>query len=174
MEWKHGEHAIELTEDKRFRVKELERDYDSFRQAEEAAERAATAKAKVPKKKIAIPAIDAHGTSVMITGVHAGTGRVIASPKPAQSWGTFKLYVNVPWIAAAIKEARMLRSRASRIDGFLFEFQLPTENGYGFDSGMYPAAVEKLEREADAKRKKAEGTTLEKELPRFKEENDLV
>lgn len=147
----------------RFHVPSLETAYESAREAKDAIDRKKAQLARVEKKKLSLAVVDSVGTPHTITGIHAGHGRKILSPKLSDRYLENDLFPTVDWIVAAIKKERSLRAEAQRIRDAIGRFELASDT-YG--SGGCDLAARYAEVESDYAKKLAAAnkTTLEKEL----------
>jgi hypothetical protein len=169
MEWEHEGFTIRLDDRQRFVIVELEKTFDTMRQAKDAAESAAKVRERVGRRKLDI-AVLADGKPTKIVGVHAGHGKFMLSPKveDRRFGGTPELYIGVEWISQAIQKRIALMREVERINDAIEQFKIDRVDSYRFDTSKLPAVLDALEKQAAQKRAIAEKTTLENEIASLK------
>lgn len=136
--------TIVLLDNWRFHVVELDKNFTSLEDAQEAID-AADKKIQASKRvKLNLPALRNDMTLVVITGVHAGHGRAITKPATTSE----KLYPDVPWIKVALETLRDIEKQVSVHKSLLREFEMRI-TGYSKETET-PEQVQALHEELTA------------------------
>jgi hypothetical protein len=130
----------------RFVVPGLDKYFKSHDEMREAIEREGKKIAAAQKRKVSIAGITEKGVEVVVTGVHAGHGGLITSPKTDKH---IDVYVNTPIAKAAREELRRLQSDVERVE-FLLEMHKLNEGNYRtFNPSMHESDIRRIERVAE-------------------------
>jgi hypothetical protein len=159
-----GEYGgVEFYVDKswRFHVPALERDYDSHALMCAAIDRWHDQQKKLARRRpMAIAVVSDTGKQAVIAGIHAGHGHFVT--KPSVEHG--RLYVDVPWIRAAVDEMRRLENRQDHIRAALHRFEVDETSSWRFNVDQLAERATDVEKAAAKAVKVAEKTNLDAEL----------
>lgn len=162
---KYHDIEFELDGRWRFRVPDLDKEFDSYMAMTEAIDRNAKFVVAAKRRKLNIPAVTEGGDKLLVTGVHSGHGHAITNPKRERYDDDF--YPDTPLVAESLKERRRLASDAERVEVLLDGFNLRYKNYRSFDSSQHGAEVERLKKIA-AKAEAAARTPLAEALKKVK------
>ena len=149
----------------RFYAESVDVRKDSFIEMRDAIESRQKAKVATERAKILIAATWTNEGNVIdgiITGIHAGHGKLIAKP----SLGSYKnsVFPRVGWIKMALAEEIGLRKRAANIDKAVDEFEVKGYGGYSFKAEMHAEEISRFTKEMEQAKADAEATDLEAQL----------
>jgi len=103
------------------------------------------------KEKLHLEVYLPDGSPGVVTGVHAGHGRLTGVPDVND------VYPRVPWIAAMLAEQRELQKKLGDIRTALHEVHIRAKASYGaVEPGAHPRYIARLKQEYEAATKKAQ------------------
>ncbi len=158
----------------RFRVPELDNEWDTYEKMKEGIERVVQVQAKAKRKVLDIDAMDEKGGLGKITGIHAGHGQVVTKPREfgSDGWRRRALYPPVEWIVQAIKRRKQIKADLPVVEAVLSRFRLRLPGESDFNPEKFHDHFEATEKECAAKLKAASKTTLEVQLKNTKPSED--
>ena len=122
-----------ITEAYKFYCPSTKNYYGSYQELHDALERKEKTEEATKRKKLGLKTIDHRGVSRTITGIHAGHGSLIVSPK-LERYADKKLWPPVDWLRKAIEEKIALEKQVEILDTILLEFRLNSVGG-GYNFG---------------------------------------
>lgn len=102
-------------------------------------------------RRVALPAIDGNGEPITIRGINRATSSILGATNAEGMLQDF--FPAVSWIAALLKERRMVRARMKAIEKIVEKFGMRAKAGYAvrLDATQYDRALAAFEAEFDRK-----------------------
>lgn len=157
----------------KFRVESVEKVFETYKEMEGFLETFVARTKASKREKLSLPVVDGIGKERIITGVHAGHGKLILSPPSDKGARWLKLYPRAPWIAAAIAEKHGLERRSRQITRVLEEFQIEGYSGYDFNASQHAGEVDRIRNIFDALTQNAKNTDLGAEIEKLSPEKEI-
>lgn len=162
--WQGHDVFFDAGQEKFYAPSLFERGFESAPQIKGSIDRAMTQKRKVEKPQIALEVITGSLSSRTITGLHAGTGKMLFSQKYDDGYSSVTLYPKTATVEAMLAEKVRIRAESDRIDALLYKFQIHAGHGYATEDGgeddRLAKAYARLENEYKQKQQASDGTTL--------------
>lgn len=165
---------ITVTDELRFKVTGLDETFNDRESAEHAIDLLIKNEAELQRVKMNIPVLASpeegkfEPRQSVITGMHAGHGKILTKPVIGGGYRRDELYPDVGWLDAALKQQAMLQNQVKRIDKVLSKFSIVSPHStYHFDKGALVTYLAKLAKECASKKKTAESTNLSEELEKI-------
>lgn len=137
-----------LTNEWKFHVPSLERTWDTYKEMCAGLERVSVAEKRKKKKAIAIQTVSEDGIDVVITGIHAGTGRFTTKPQ-FDRYETKALYPPAPSVREALQRLQACRETVESLLGFLGNLEIKQRYWWrGFELGSHLDDQERLDKVA--------------------------
>jgi hypothetical protein len=155
----------------RFEVPELDRTFDTYEAMKAAIEASYKGVQAANRRKVNIAAISENGKKFLVTGVHAGHGKLITSPKQ-ERFGRDDLFVETKLVTQALAEKRRLQHDVARVDGLLKLHRLDYHGYRTFHISMHDSEIKRLEKVV-ASATKLKDTPLQDALVKIKVDKDL-
>lgn len=150
----------------RFRVPELDEAlFESKGRMESAIDEMLKARAKASREKVSVKVIGQDGVARELTGIHAGNGSLLLSPKYESRYGRSSLYLNCDLANQAIKAKAELDARLEVIEEVLEKLKISAESSM-FDSykpEKFPEYMERLKKSISSATK-ASGMTIQEAM----------
>lgn len=144
-----------------FYVPSLEKHYETAQQAKDAIERAGKAKTAAAKVKLSLAVVNDKGKALTVTGLHAGSGKFLTTPKSDRFDRDREFYVGAEVVRKLIAERARLRALASGVDDQLADFRLTSYESYDFKADDLPACYANLAKDHMQKMADAAATTFD-------------
>ena len=166
---------FEIDDRWRFYVPSLDKFYDSYGLMTNGIDAASKAIVANKREKLSLPVIDKDGNELTLTGIHAGHGHFVVSPKPESSFhSVYAVIPREPWIVAAIEEKRCLEKLAGQIGEVVDKFAIKEGSRYrNFDSSMHASEVARVRKAFDEQTAAAKATNLQAELAKLEPEKKI-
>lgn len=129
----------------KFCVPDLDKNFTDYESMKSAIERDMKRVKAAKNRKVSIEAIDNSGKKVTVTGVHAGHGHLITSPK-RDRYDCGELYVSTKLVVEAMKERSRLEYDISAVKGLLDAHRLDHRGYRSFDMSMHEGELRRLEK----------------------------
>jgi hypothetical protein len=148
----------------RFVFDEMSIAYQSYSALQEAITRHIKDNEASVRKKLSIAVIDDMGTKRIVTGIHAGHGGLLVSPK-MDRFSMHSVYHDVGWVGLLIALKKRLENNLERVTKLLKLFKVDSNPTYRtWSSSMHSDAVRIVNSQAERAKKACEVRSMQEAL----------
>lgn len=129
----------------RFHVPDLNREFADYESMKTAIEGSAAKVQSAKRRKLNVAAVTEDGKKLLVTGVHAGHGGLITTPK-RERFSSGEVYVDTPLVAKALAEYRRLNHDIQRVEALLKTHDLVSHSYRQFDLSQHEPEIKRIEK----------------------------
>lgn len=128
-----------------FGVPSLDQRWQSYAEMTEGIDKSRKAIESHAREKLSLKCVDSECNAVTVTGIHAGRGQLLVTPKRDSS--RYGIYPDVGWIREALEASRDVEDRLARIRDALKGLALESVASYAFNPVYYADYVANLKQQ---------------------------